>query len=106
MRRLVRKLQSRTSKAPPPGLNILPAKDPSITSGLTQEDSEYDYASLPVGSSLALDPVEEDISLLCDEASLTGGDVYPPGYDSLEVSTATGHNSASKVKQATSMLAQ
>ena len=36
-----RKLQARTKIASTPCLNITPAKYPSITSGLTQEASEY-----------------------------------------------------------------
>ena len=39
-----RKLQARTKIASTPCLNITPAKYPSITSGLTQEASEYDDA--------------------------------------------------------------
>ena len=53
-----------------------------------------------------LDPAGHDISLLGDDIYLTGGNVYLPGYESLGASTATGHNSASNVKQAISVLDQ
>ena len=56
-----RKLQARTNKVPPPGFNIEPAKDPSMKSGLTQESSEDEDASLLGGASLALDPSGDDI---------------------------------------------
>ena len=35
-RQIRKKLQTRKITAPPPGLNIAPAEDPSSTSGLTQ----------------------------------------------------------------------
>ena len=90
----------------PPGFNISPAKYPSITSGLTKEYAEDEYDSLLGRSSLAIDPAGYDISHLGDEASLTGGDVYPPGDGYLRASTAIGHISTSKVKHDTSMLTQ
>ena len=86
---------------PSTGFIVAPSKDPSITSGLTQKAAEYEGASLLVGASLSLDPSGDDISLLGDEASLKGGGVYSPGGVSLGDSTATGHTSTSKVKQAT-----
>ena len=39
-RQIGRKLQARTNKAYPPGLNIAPSKEPSIASGLTQGAAE------------------------------------------------------------------
>ena len=101
-----KKFQARTKTMSPQGLNIAPANHTSITSGLTQEAAEYDDASLLGGESLALDPEGERISLLGDDASLTGEDVYPPGDESLRVSTATGHTTSSKVKHATSLITQ
>ena len=91
---------------PPPDLNISPEKDPSITSGLTHEAAEDEDASLLGGTSLALDPAGENISLLSEEASLTGGDVYTHGDASLRSLTKTGHTSASNMKQATSLIPQ
>ena len=67
---------------------------------------EYEDASLLCRASLALEPTGDDISLLGDEASLTGGGVYPPGDESLLYLTATGHTKESKVKQSTSLLTQ
>ena len=55
---------------------------------------------------MSLDPTCDDISLLSDEAYLTGGDVYPPGDESLGDSTETGHTRASKVKQDASIITQ
>ena len=91
---------------PPPDLNISPEKDPSITSGLTHEAAEDEDTSLLGGTSLALDPAGDNISLLSEEASLTGGDVYTHGDESLRASTKTGHTSASNMKQATSLIPQ
>ena len=39
-RQIRSKLQERTKTSPLPGLNISPAKEPSITSGVTQEADE------------------------------------------------------------------
>ena len=96
-----RKLQAQTKTAPPSGFNIVPAEYSSITSGLTQVAAEDEYASLMGVALLDLNPEGDDILILGDKASLTGGDVYPPGYDSLGASTTTGHTRASKVKQDT-----
>ena len=76
-RQVERKLEACTKIASPSGLNIAPAKYPSITSVISQESAEDDDASLLGGASLALYPEGHNISLLVDEASLTGGDVYP-----------------------------
>ena len=105
-RHIGRKLQTQTNTASPPGINIAPSEYPSITSRLTHESSEDDGSPLLGGASLYLDPAGDDISILDDNASLPGGGVYPSGYDSLGVSTATGHASASKVKKSTSILTQ
>ena len=78
----------------PPGFDIAPSKDPSITSLLTQEYAEDEYDPLLGGESIDLDPEGEYISLLSDEASLTFSDVYTPEYESLEASTVTGHTSS------------
>ena len=101
-----RKLHARTNKASPPDINISPAEDLSITSGLTHEAAADEDISLLGGASLSIDPEGDDISLLGIEASLTGGDVYPPGEDSLGASTATCYTSTSELKQATSILTQ
>ena len=105
-RQIGRKLKIQKNTAPPPGFNIAPSKYSSITSGLTQEADEYEYVSLLGVSSLALDLAGDNISLLINYYSLISGNVYPPGDASLRVSTATGHTSASKLKQATSLLTQ
>ena len=63
-RQIGRKLLTHTKIAPPPGFNISPAKDPSITSVLTQEDHEDEYISLLGGASLSFEPEGDDISLL------------------------------------------
>ena len=101
-----RKLQEQTNTYSPPGFNISPQKYLSITSGLTEEAAENEYASLLGRASLALDSEGDDIPILSDKASLTGGDVYPPGDASLRSITETGHTRTSKVKQATSLLTQ
>ena len=93
-----RKLQAWANTAPPPGFNIAPSEYPSITSGLPQEAAEDGDDSLLSGASLAFYLSGDDISLLGYKASLTGGDIYPPGGATLGDSTATGHTSASKVK--------
>ena len=62
----------------PPGLNIAPAEDPSITPGLTQEAVEYEDILLLGGTSLTLDPAGDDISLLGNKTYLIGNEVYPP----------------------------
>ena len=95
-RQIGRELKPQTT----PGLNIALDEYPYIKSGLNQESTENEYASLLGGSSLALEPPGYDISLLSDEASMTGDDVYPPEVDSLGASTSTGHTIPSKVKQA------
>ena len=105
-RQIESKLQEHTKTDYPLDLNISPAKDSSITSGINQEAAEYDDASLFGVSYLALDLEGYDISFLGDNASLTGEYIYPPGDDSLRVSTSTGHTSASKVKQYTLLLTQ
>ena len=86
---------------PPPGFNKAPDKDPYITLGFTQEASEDEYASLLGRPYLYLHPEGGDISLLSEEESLTGGDLYPPGDASLRDSIATGKTSALKAKQDT-----
>ena len=88
----------------PLGLNIAPADDPSITSGITHDADENDYYSLLDRLFLAIDTESDDVSLLGYDVSLTCGDVYIPGSESLGASTAIGHNSSSKVKHATSIL--
>ena len=45
-RRIGRKPQAWKKTASTPGLNIVPAKYPSTTSGITQESTEYEDASL------------------------------------------------------------
>ena len=45
-RQIGRKLQARTRKASTPSFNIAPETEPSITLGLTQEDSEDEDDSL------------------------------------------------------------
>ena len=59
-----RKLQAHTKTAPPPGLNISPAEDLSITSGLTKEAALYEDASLLGGASLDIDPSVDDTSII------------------------------------------
>ena len=103
-RKIYRKLKSRTNTASSPGVDIAPSEDPSFTLGLTQYAAEYEDASLLGGASLALIPAVYNTSILSEDASLTGGDVYPPGGKSLRASTETGHTSSSKVKQTTSIL--
>ena len=93
-----RKVQALKNTFPPPGFNIAPAKDPSITSVISNEADEDEYDSLLGGASLYLDPEGDYISLLGDEASLTGFDVYQPGDASIGASNARGHTSTSKVK--------
>ena len=105
-REIGRKLQTQTNTTPLPGFNIAPAEDPSITSVLTQEAVEDEDMSLLVGSSLALDPAGDDISLLDNETSLIANYAYPPEDESLVYSSTTGHNSTSKLKQMTSLLTQ
>ena len=100
------KFQSQANTVSPPGLNIAPAKDHSITSSLIRDASKDDDAFILGGSSLALDPAGEYISILGDNTSITGIGVYPTGDESLGYSTATGITSASKVEQATSLLTQ
>ena len=82
----------------PLGLNIAPADDPSITSGLTHDADENDYYSLLDRVFLDIDTESDDVSLLGYNVSLT--------CESLGASTAIGHNSSSKVKHATSILTQ
>ena len=74
------KLKAWTKTAPPPGFNISPSEDPYNTSGLTHEAVEDEDISLLGEASLAFDPEEDDISLLENETSLIGNDVYPPKY--------------------------
>ena len=62
---------------------MAPAKDLSITSDLTQEAAEYYDAYLFGLAYLALDPSVENIYLISHYDSLTGGNVYPPGDESL-----------------------
>ena len=73
-----RKLQAQTKTAPPPGFNIAPDEYPSITSRLTQEAVEYEDISLLGEAPLAIDPVRDNISLLGNDTSLIGNDLYPP----------------------------
>ena len=91
---------------PPPGLNIAPDEDTSITSGLTQEVVEDEDIQLLGGASLAHDPEEDDISLLGNKTSLSGNGVHLHEDVSLIASTVTVHTSASKVKKATSLITQ
>ena len=86
------------------GFNIAPDETPPITSGLTQEYVEYEDISLLGGASLALEPAEDNISLLGNKTPLVGNYVHPSEYVSLRASTTTSQTSASKVKQATSLL--
>ena len=58
-----RKLQARKNTSSPPGFNIAPAEDPTITSGLTQGAPEDEDDSLMGGAYLTLDPEGDDISL-------------------------------------------
>ena len=74
-RQIESKLKVQTNIEYPQGLNIAPAKDPSIGSGINQEAAEDYDASLLGGGSLALDPAGDNISILGDESSLTCGDV-------------------------------
>ena len=85
---------------------MAPVKYPSITSGLTCDAAEDDDASILAVASLALDPEGDNISLLSDYASLTGGSLYPPGDESLGSSTATRYTSILNVKHSTSLLTQ
>ena len=55
---------------------------------------------------MAINRAGHNISLISDYLSLTGDNRYPPDDDSLGVSTTTGHPSASKAKQATSIITQ
>ena len=64
----------------------------------------YDDTSLLGGASLFIDPAGYDVSLLSDDVSLTRGNAYPLGGDSLGASTATGHTSASEVKDTASLI--
>ena len=105
-RQIGRKPQAQTNTAPPPGFNIAPSEDPYITSVLTQKDSEDEDDSLLGGSYLALDKAGDNISLLGYKASLTGGDVNPPGDVYLGDSTSILHTSSSKVKQTSSLITQ
>ena len=89
-------MQARSKRASP--LNIAPAKNTSITSGLTCDAAEDDDVYLLGGLSLALDPAGDNISLLGENLSLTGGDVYQLGGESLRASTSTGHTRTSKFK--------
>ena len=100
------KLQTWKKTVPPPGFNIALDRDPSITSGCTQEVAEYEDASILGRASLALEPTGDNISLLGNDASIIGGDLYPPGDTSLVISTSTCHTSASKVKEDTSLITQ
>ena len=100
------KLQARTKRVYPSGINIVPDEDPYIASGLIQVASEDENASLLGGAYPDIDQEGDDISLLDDEEFLTGGDVYSTGDNTLGASTATGHTSASKVKKAPSILTQ
>ena len=70
------KLQARTKTSSPPGLNIAPAKDHYIKSGLTKEASEDEYFSLLGRAYLDIELAGYNISLLGNEATLTSGDVY------------------------------
>ena len=45
-RQIRRKLQKCTNTAPPSGFNISQATYPPLTSGITQEDAEYEDTSL------------------------------------------------------------
>ena len=98
------KLQAQKNTEYPTGFNTTADEDPSITSGLTQEAAEEDDASLLGGASLYIDRTGDDISLLSDDASLTGGYIYPPGDEYLGVSNSTGYTIASNVKQATPII--
>ena len=90
----------------PKVINIVPAKDPFIPLGITQEADEDEYASLLDKAYLALDPAGDNISILGDDASLTGSNVYQTGDDYLGASTETGHTSASNSKRVKSFLTQ
>ena len=59
-----RKLQALAKTEYPPGIDIAPSNNPSITSFLTLDDAIDDDASLLGGSSLAIDPAVDDVSLL------------------------------------------
>ena len=82
-----RKFQAQENVASPPGLNTVPSKDTSITSGITREATKDDDDSLLCGAPLALDQAGDNISLLGDDTSIKGGNVYPTG----DASTATGY---------------
>ena len=99
-RQIRRKLQARANTAHSPGLNVEPSEDTSIASGLTRDAAEDDNYSLLGRAYLAIDSSGDDIYLLSYDASLTGGNVYPPGDDYIGVSTATGHTITSNIKQA------
>ena len=71
----------------PPGFNIAPVEEPSITSGLTQEAVEDEDISLLGGSPLALDQAREDISLIGDKNYLICNGVYSSEDASLGAST-------------------
>ena len=90
----------------PPGLNIAPSEDPSITSCLTQEAAEDDYMSLLGGASLSIDPSRYNIFLLGGDTYLTGGNVCQPEDESLRASTTTGYTNVSEVKRTTPLFTQ
>ena len=101
-----RKLQALTKTEPFPGLDIEPAYNPSINSGLTLGAATDGDASLLVGASLALDPARDDVYILGDDVSLFGIDFSILVGESLKASTVRGHIRASKIKQDTLFLTQ
>ena len=101
-----RKLQEHTKTLYPPGLNIATAKYSSIISGLNQKAAGDEDSLLLGKESLTLDPEGDDITPLSGEDSLTVGNVYTPWDESFGASIETGHTSALKGKNATSILTQ
>ena len=99
MRHIRSKFKALSKTVSTPGINIVLSKDPSFTLSLTRDTDEDDDDSLLGGVSLSLEPAGYDISLLDKDTSITGGNAYVPGDESLRDPTTIGHTSSSKFKQ-------
>ena len=99
MRHIRSKLKALAKPVSSQGINLVLSKDPSFTLSLTRDASEDDDDSLIGGVSLSLEPSGYYISLLDKDTSITDGNLYVPGDESLRDSTTTAHTSTSKVKQ-------
>ena len=73
----------------PSDINISPTNNPLVTLGLTCDNDDDDRVSLFGRAYLDREPAGDDVYILGNNLSLTGGDVYPLGGESLVASTTT-----------------